>query len=148
MNTPCPYDPSTAENAPLGMYHCPLCGNMVVSGVAHPDYSLIDDVDFLDPLTYEVIETFNALGRVWPTTQDALLFIHTEVSEAAELDLARRPYLRNHVKEPYTPERYAEELGDAIYMAIIAGRVEGVDAVQAMRDKMARHLARLEQKDA
>ena len=140
MNTPCPYDPTTDENAPLGMYHCPVCGEMVIAGCAHPDYSLLDDADFLDPLTYEVVETFNALGRVWPTTPDALLFIHTEVSEAAELDLARRTYIRNHVKEPFTKERYAEELGDIIYMAIIAGRAEGVDAVAAMRAKMQKQL--------
>ena len=24
------------------MYHCPLCGQMVLAGVAHPDYSLLD----------------------------------------------------------------------------------------------------------
>lgn len=23
---------------PLGMYHCPYCGSMLVAGVPHPDY--------------------------------------------------------------------------------------------------------------
>ena len=94
----------------------------------------------VDTLAFDVYSHFDARKRVLPTTQDALLFIATELAEASELDLARRPYLRNHAKEPYTPERYAEELGDIIYMAIIAGRVEGVDAIGAMLAKMQRQL--------
>jgi hypothetical protein len=26
----------------MGMYHCPECGEMVLAGVAHPDYSLLE----------------------------------------------------------------------------------------------------------
>ena len=39
---PCPYDPSTVEGS-IGMFHCPLCGEMVVAGLFHPDPSILDD---------------------------------------------------------------------------------------------------------
>lgn len=38
---PWPFDPQviTANGpVPLGMYHCPYCGSMVIAGVPHPDF--------------------------------------------------------------------------------------------------------------
>lgn len=32
----CPYEPERDENTPIGMYHCPICGEMVLAGVPHP----------------------------------------------------------------------------------------------------------------
>lgn len=32
----CPFDPSIYVNVPLGMFHCPLCGDMIVAGLPHP----------------------------------------------------------------------------------------------------------------
>jgi hypothetical protein len=40
---PCPYDPTMLAGAPIGMLHCPLCGETVIPGLPHPDYSLLDD---------------------------------------------------------------------------------------------------------
>lgn len=37
----CPHDPSTIRG-PIGMYHCPQCGEMVVAGMAHPDYDQLE----------------------------------------------------------------------------------------------------------
>lgn len=31
----CPYDPSALLGVPLGMFHCPSCGCMVVAGLEH-----------------------------------------------------------------------------------------------------------------
>ncbi len=31
----CPYDPSALLGAPLGQFHCPQCGCMVIAGVEH-----------------------------------------------------------------------------------------------------------------
>lgn len=31
----CPYDPTPLLGQPLGMFHCPFCGCMVVAGVVH-----------------------------------------------------------------------------------------------------------------
>lgn len=40
-NMKCSHDPRKTTG-PIGMYHCPECGEMVVAGVAHPDYGLFD----------------------------------------------------------------------------------------------------------
>lgn len=37
---PWPWDPQQLLGAPIGQYHCPYCGAMVVAGISHLDYSL------------------------------------------------------------------------------------------------------------
>lgn len=32
----CPFDPKHLSGAPIGMFHCPLCGEMVIAGMDHP----------------------------------------------------------------------------------------------------------------
>lgn len=32
----CDYDPTGLAGQPIGMFHCPDCGCMVLAGVAHP----------------------------------------------------------------------------------------------------------------
>ena len=34
---PCAEKPEALAGAPIGMYHCPDCGAMVLAGVPHPD---------------------------------------------------------------------------------------------------------------
>ena len=34
--SPCTYDPSPLKGVPIGMFHCPECGEMVVAGMEHP----------------------------------------------------------------------------------------------------------------
>jgi len=34
----CTFDPKNITD-PIGMFHCPECGEMVVAGIEHPDYS-------------------------------------------------------------------------------------------------------------
>lgn len=36
---PWPWEPQQLVGVPMGMYHCPYCGEMCVAGVPHPDYS-------------------------------------------------------------------------------------------------------------
>ena len=43
-NVPCTHDPRETLG-PIGMYHCPECGEMVIAGMEHPDYSLLDNQD-------------------------------------------------------------------------------------------------------
>ena len=31
----CPYEPQQHIGQPIGMYHCPVCGEMVVAGFPH-----------------------------------------------------------------------------------------------------------------
>lgn len=35
---PWPWDPQQLVDAPLGQYHCPYCGAMVIAGLPHIDY--------------------------------------------------------------------------------------------------------------
>lgn len=35
---PWPWEPQQLVGVPMGMYHCPHCGEMCVAGVPHPDY--------------------------------------------------------------------------------------------------------------
>jgi hypothetical protein len=35
---PWPWEPQQLTGAPIGQYHCPYCGSMVLAGVPHPDY--------------------------------------------------------------------------------------------------------------
>jgi hypothetical protein len=39
---PWPWEPQQLGGAPLGMYHCPYCGEMVVAGHLHTDYREAD----------------------------------------------------------------------------------------------------------
>lgn len=48
QKTPCPYDPSVLVGIPMGQFHCPICGEMIIAGVPHLDYSLLDDLDDSD----------------------------------------------------------------------------------------------------
>lgn len=34
--SPCTHNPEAYAGAPIGMYHCPGCGVMVLAGAAHP----------------------------------------------------------------------------------------------------------------
>lgn len=36
---PWPWDPQQLAGAPIGQYHCPFCGAMVMAGLPHLDYS-------------------------------------------------------------------------------------------------------------
>ena len=42
----CPEKPELLRGAPIGMYHCPCCGVMVLAGVGHPPIVLMDDGEY------------------------------------------------------------------------------------------------------
>lgn len=41
---PWPWDPIQLKGAPLGQYHCPYCGEMVLAGSHHIDYRDFDEL--------------------------------------------------------------------------------------------------------
>lgn len=95
-----------------------------------------------------VKDYYDKRGLKWPNFDDAMKFVITELGEVYELDLNRiGGYIRNHPenKPTYSKEAMAEELGDAIFMLIVAGYVDGVDPIKAMTDKMNRKLLKLKQ---
>jgi hypothetical protein len=52
---PWPWEPQQLKGAPLGMYHCPYCGGMVLAGEPHTDYA---DVPPYPPATVDDIPDF------------------------------------------------------------------------------------------
>lgn len=41
---PWPWEPQQMKDVPIGMYHCPYCGAMVIAGLPHVDYSKTTDI--------------------------------------------------------------------------------------------------------
>jgi NTP pyrophosphatase (non-canonical NTP hydrolase) len=90
-----------------------------------------------------VREYYDKRGLKWPTFDDAMKFVQTEIGEIYELDLARiGGYKRNHPqnKPQFSKEALAEELGDAILMLLVAGIVEEVNPLEAMENKMKKRM--------
>lgn len=59
---PCPEDPLALLGQPIGMYHCPYCGMMVLAGLPHLSPSAPADQDPRYPLDdYE-----DEYGQPWP----------------------------------------------------------------------------------
>jgi len=85
---------------------------------------------------------FRGRGRVQPTVEDGLLWMVTEIGECFELWSAQKDYKRNNPddKEAYSKERFGEELGDVVYMAIITGLVAGVNPLAAIFLKMKKQI--------
>lgn len=42
----CEFKPEDYDGTPMGMFHCPECGEMVLAGIPHPDYDLLNDPNF------------------------------------------------------------------------------------------------------
>lgn len=40
---PWPWEPQQMVGVPLGQYHCPYCGAMVIAGVPHIDYTALSE---------------------------------------------------------------------------------------------------------
>ncbi len=64
---PCPEDPRQLLGAPIGQYHCPVCGMMCLAGCAHPSPDEPDGpgpdgvTDSGTTTPYETV-----YGRPWP----------------------------------------------------------------------------------
>lgn len=68
------------------------------------------------------------------------MWLQTELAEVYELLLVREGgWTRNNPDDhptEFDQQRFAEELGDAILMLLVAGMVEGVDPLAAMELKI------------
>lgn len=58
----CPYEPQHLQDVALGMFHCPLCGEMLIAGMGHPRAA---DEDYAD-LDRSNAEHFK---RSWPDSE-------------------------------------------------------------------------------
>lgn len=53
----CTYDPTKLKGAPIGMFHCPLCGCMVLAGIPHGPCDLeCEQVDDNDRAIWKTVE--------------------------------------------------------------------------------------------
>ena len=103
--------------------------------------------DYTHVALFETIFShFVSKGKIWPNVDDSFHFLDTEIAEAKELLLAKKNYRRNNPdkKEPYSSERLAEELGDALYMVIVKGIVTNTNPIHAMLNKMKKDLEKEE----
>ncbi len=97
-------------------------------------------------LTREIMIHGTVRDIRWPSTLEALSWFNTELGEAMELYMAKpiegRQWVRNHPedKEPWSKERFAEELGDAIMMLVMMGLAEDVDPLWALHQKLQRKI--------
>lgn len=93
-----------------------------------------------------ILEYYKRRGLKWPTASEAIDWHDTEMGEVQEIILARSGgWVRNNPenKPEWDVSSFAEELGDAIFMLIVAGLVEGVDPLIAMTNKLRRKLEEL-----
>jgi hypothetical protein len=74
----CSYDPKEYANAPIGMFHCPDCGEMVIAGMEHPEWDNLEDSSkkYFDGQYEKMKEYFK--GHLGQVTFDAfILFIES-----------------------------------------------------------------------
>lgn len=89
---------------------------------------------------------YNGRDLKYPDIWQSLGWANTELAEVYELLLARDGgWVRNNPQdhEGFTKDRLAEELGDTIMMLMVAGYVEGVNPIEALKNKIQRKLEKL-----
>ena len=93
-------------------------------------------------LMQEIIEYAQARKYKMPNTWEALGWVNAELGEVYEVLLSTGGWVRNNPQDH--PEKgndeFAEELGDVIFMVMIAGHSKGVNPLEAMKEKMSRKL--------
>lgn len=60
----CPEDPVALKGLPIGMYHCPACGMMVLAGIDHTSPNATDE-EKAHPL-YPLDDYEDEYQRAWP----------------------------------------------------------------------------------
>lgn len=106
----------------------------------------VQELDIVDL----VKDYYRKRGLTYPSFDNAMKFLQTELAEVYELDLARiGGWVRNNPqnKPEFSKEKLAEELGDAIMMLIVAGLAENVNPIQALESKMQRKLGKKVEKN-
>lgn len=94
-------------------------------------------------LMEEIVEYTTKRQYKMPSIWEAMAWVNTEIAEVYEVMLSTGGWVRNNPQDH--PERgkeeLAEELGDIIFMVMLAGYAEGVNPLEAMKNKMKRKLS-------
>ena len=80
-----------------------------------------------------------------PSVWEAMGWVGAEIGEVYEVLLSNGGWIRNNPENhpPKDNNDLAEELGDVIFMLMLAGYSEGVNPLEALKAKMARKLEKL-----
>lgn len=79
----CAEQPELLAGQPIGMYHCPLCGMMIVAGLPHPepsednpDYQLIGEMEgwFIDERPNDLDNPCSVCGQRMPINPTTAIF--------------------------------------------------------------------------
>ncbi len=96
-------------------------------------------------LATDIYSYYEARDLKWPTSEEAILWVITELGEAIEPLMARKGnWVRNNKEgQEFTAEWFGTELGDVVMMVMVAGMQAGVDPIRHLRQKMARKLGEM-----
>jgi len=108
--------------------------------------------DILDEIPEKIKREFQLRNRQWPTAYEGLLWIAAELAEAIEESMGKEPkWVRNNPlahSGKYSPEKFAEELGDIIYMSLVTAITVGApNPLKAMVTKLEKHIEQEEAND-
>lgn len=96
---------------------------------------------YINPVITKILWYYDYRKLKWPIAEEALLWAMSELGEAWEVLAAKGDWVRNNPeeKEPYSKERLAEEIGDAIMMLLVLSIVEDTpDPIEILKEKMER----------
>jgi NTP pyrophosphatase (non-canonical NTP hydrolase) len=98
-------------------------------------------------LMEEIVEYTSKRQYVMPNVWQAMGWVNAEIGEVYEvlLDWSATNWVRNNPeKHPHkTKEDLATELGDVIFMLMLAGYSEGVNPLEALKTKMRNKLDKI-----
>lgn len=104
----------------------------------------------METLLELIIKYYKEKQLKLPDVWEAMAFVNTEIAEVYELLLARNGgWLRNHPenKPEFNIENLGEELGDCIFMLMVAGYVEGINPIESLKNKLNRKLEKINEKN-
>lgn len=99
----CPFTPETVEG-PIGMFHCPECGEMVLAGYPHPDYDEVFSIlqrKIKRNLSYDVYyynEDGDLVSRYFETAKRAKSYVNYlhSLKLPIEIEMTKTWCYRNH----------------------------------------------------
>lgn len=96
-------------------------------------------------LMEEIVKYTSIRQYKMPNLWEAMAWLSTEVGEVYEIMLSSGNWVRNNPEDHPVKgnDELAEELGDIIFMVMLAGYSEGVNPLEAMKEKMKRKLEKI-----
>ena len=123
----CSEDPALLTGQPIGQYHCPLCGMMVVAGFPHPPHDNGIILDICQGLGYVPVVDLDTLIRAVSPIEGCVGFDISPL-KTQEAFLGTCTIYRHNVPAPYDYTYQGKTPTEAIYHST-------VKAMKALREK-------------